>query len=196
MFDSKENLDLFAKEAMNRLSAQSKATKINYDDEDKDYYASFKNDEEETSISNEFLNDYSEELENASDFIKNNNFEEEYETLDIDHTGEELWKNGPNKSMLQLWKKQYDGHDILFVNIADENFIIRTLNRHEYKSIVSLQNSNALNREEIICETVVLWPEIFTWKEMAKKKAGIPSALAEVIMKKSGFTDEYIVEVL
>lgn len=195
MFESQESLELFAKEAMNRLSAQNKAAEINYD-EDKDYYASFKNDNEETNVSNELLTDFSEELENANEFIKNNNFEDNYEAIDIDHTGETLWDNGPTKSMLQMWKKQYDGHDILFVNVSDENFIIRTLNRHEYKSIVSLQNSNALNREEIICETVVLWPEIFTWKEMATKKAGIPSALAEVIMKKSGFTDEYIVEVL
>lgn len=185
-------LDMLARQAQERLAQQNQANNLNdvYTSEE-DYYNEFF--EEEDNNNQYGAKYYTETTVNQASNYDPNMDDVEY---DIDNTGEELWKNGPTKSMIQLWKKQFEGHDICYVNIADYNFIIRTLNRHEYKSIVAIPNSNALNREEIICETVVLFPQEFSWKQMAVQKAGVPSALAEVIMKKSGFTNEYMIEVL
>lgn len=107
-----------------------------------------------------------------------------------------IFPGGPNKAMLDSWKKQWEGYGMFITEIADIKFVFRTLNRVEYKQIVALQNIDALQREEIICETVTLWPLQFTWDEMATGKAGIPSTYAEIIMSKSGFTKEYSIQVL
>lgn len=189
MFESKENMDLLMNDAKKRLEAQQMANDNVADNED--LYAEFFDEQDNTEKSYEQnTNNYNGDFE--IDYNKNYH-EEDY---DIDNTGETLWLGGPTKSMIQLWKKQFGDYDVFYVEVADERFIIRSLNRHEYKSITSIKNSNALNREEMICETVVLYPLNYSFEQMAVKRAGIPSSLAEIIMKKSGFTKDYIVEVI
>lgn len=107
-----------------------------------------------------------------------------------------LFPGGPSKLDLDAWKKDWNGYDIYITEILNQTFIFRTLNRYEYKQIVAIQNIDSLQREEIICDTVVIWPKSFDWDSMAVGKAGIPSSLAEIIMAKSGFTREYSIQVL
>lgn len=109
---------------------------------------------------------------------------------------EPLFPDGPTKTQVDSWKKQWVGYDIYAVEVVDQYFVFRTLNRFEYKQLVALPNIDPLQREEIICETVTLWPRKYKWDSMATQKAGIPSTFAQIIMDKSGFTKEYSIQVL
>ena len=109
---------------------------------------------------------------------------------------EPLFAGGPTVTEIESWKKLWDGYDILAVNIMEQYFVFRTLNRFEYKQIVALKNTDPIQREEIFCETCTLWPDEYNYKDMAVQKAGIPSTYAQIIMEKSGFTKEYSVQVL
>ena len=75
-------------------------------------------------------------------------------------------------------------------------FVARNINRYEYKQLVALENVDALQREEIICETAILFPYNVAWNTIATDKAGLPSTLSEIIMTKSGFTKEYMIQVI
>lgn len=107
-----------------------------------------------------------------------------------------IFEGGPNVSQVELWKKEWPNHDIFAVEILGERFVVRTLNRFEYKQLVAMQNVNALQREEIICETCVFHPRNYDFKAMALSKAGIVSTLSQVIMENSGFTKEYAIQLL
>ena len=107
-----------------------------------------------------------------------------------------IFVGGPLQSQIDSWKKQYIGYMIYVTEIAGEYFVFRTLNRFEYKQIVSLQNTDPLMREEIICETCSIWPEHYKWDTIAVGKAGIPSTFSQIIMEKSGFTKDYSIQVL
>jgi hypothetical protein len=98
----------------------------------------------------------------------------------------ELWPNGPLVSEVLAWKKQYG--KIYRTEFEGQIFIWRTINRFEYKQLMSVPNTNELMREEMICESCVLFPYEYTYESMANEPGGIPSLLAEQIMQKSGFT--------
>lgn len=188
---SKEELELLAKQAKEKLQTNST-------DDEVDLYAEFREDVKTNDTDKERIE------------IKNNpTYYESYEKLRTNPTDEELKTNheilqydeplfvgGPTKTQLDSWKKQWQGYDIYVTEIQGQYFIFRTLNRFEYKQVVALQNVDALQREEIICETVTLYPNNYDWSAMAKEKAGIPSTYSQIIMEKSGFTDEYAIEVL
>ena len=97
-----------------------------------------------------------------------------------------IFPGGPTLEQLNAWKEKYGS--VYMTEFEEEAFIWRPLTRFEYKSILKLQNADALFREERICETCVLWPEGYSYEDMAESKAGIPSLLAEQIMDASGFT--------
>lgn len=124
----------------------------------------------------------------------------EYSEPEVNHElrqyDELLFPGGPSKIDLDTWKKDWEGYDIYITEILNQTFIFRTLNRYEYKQLITLQNVDALQREEVICQTVTLWPQNYTWKEMATTLAGIPSTYAEIIMEKSGFTKDFAIQVL
>ena len=124
----------------------------------------------------------------------------EYTEPEVNHElrqyDELLFPGGPSKLDLDTWKKDWEGYDIYITEILNQTFIFRTLNRYEYKQLITLQNVDALQREEVICQTVTLWPQNYTWKEMATTLAGIPSTYAEIIMEKSGFTKDFAIQVL
>lgn len=108
----------------------------------------------------------------------------------------EIFPGGPSRSEVELWKKEWEGHDVLAVHIQNEYFVIRSMNRFEYKKLVALENIDALRREEVICTNCTLFPYEFDFKKMAVVRGGIPSTLAQVIMEASGFTQEYQIQVL
>lgn len=107
-----------------------------------------------------------------------------------------VFEGGPAIGQVDLWKKQYTKEKVMHTQILDRHFVFRTLNRFEYKQIVAIQNIDALYREEIICNTCVLWPMNYNFKAMAEEDSGYPSTLAQIIMENSGFTKEYGIEVL
>lgn len=103
---------------------------------------------------------------------------------------EPLFPGGPYLSEVNSWKKQFeeDGHTLnLSEDIANEQFVWRTLARNEYREIMALPNTDPLQREEIICEACVLFPYNYDFQSMSSRKAGVPSALAEQILGESGF---------
>lgn len=123
--------------------------------------------------------------------------EEEEEELDpLAAYDIEIFENGPMVSQVELWKKEWPNHDVFAVEILGERFVARSLNRFEYKQLVALANVNALQREEIICETCVFFPMNYDFRVMASAKAGTISTLAQVIMEHSGFTKEYVIRML
>lgn len=114
----------------------------------------------------------------------------------IDEEAVPVFEGGPAIGQVDLWKKQYTKEKVMHTQILDRHFVFRTLNRFEYKQIVAIQNIDALYREEIICNTCVLWPMNYSFKAMAEEDSGYPSTLAQIIMENSGFTKEYGIEVL
>jgi hypothetical protein len=115
---------------------------------------------------------------------------------DLEENEMTVFEGGPSMAQVALWKKQFTRESVLHVKILSRHFIFRTLNRFEYKQVVSIENVDALYREELICRTCVLWPYNYDFKQMALDDSGYPSTLAEIIMESSGFTKEYGIEVL
>lgn len=114
----------------------------------------------------------------------------------VDEDGTPLFEDGPTIAQVELWKKQFSKEKVFHTQIIDRHFVFRTLNRFEYKQIVAINNIDSLYREEIICNTCVLWPMHYDFKTMAEEDSGYPSTLAQIIMENSGFTKEYGIEVL
>lgn len=183
-----DELDALAKHAKAQLKEQSE----NNDTENENMYSEIYDQEEESTVNNydEYV-DY----DNLYDIKKSEYPNEEYHP-ELREYDELLFPGGPSKIDLDTWKKDWQGYDIYITEILNQTFIFRTLNRYEYKQLVTLQNIDALQREEIICQTVTLWPENYTWKEMATTLAGVPSTYAEIIMEKSGFTKDFAIQVL
>ena len=75
-----------------------------------------------------------------------------------------------------------------------EPFIIRPLERFEYKEIIGTPNTDPLMREEMMCEYCVLYPQQYDFTMMSGQKAGYPAILSEVIMEHSGFTKDVEVQ--
>lgn len=135
--------------------------------------------------------------EYAQQTLRANPTDEELEELPgLEEYEEPIFEGGPTQGQVLMWKKQWAGYDILATEITDKTFIFRTMNRFEYKQLVALTNIDATRREEIICETCTLWPAGYNWRAMAIGKAGIPSTYSKIIMQKSGFTQEYKVQVI
>lgn len=199
-----EELKIMTEQAKQKLSGDVEEIEI---DEGVDLYAEFRdetepveNTQEDVVIKNQpTIHDVESEdrirgqRANISAYMSENGPDAIPEILPFD---EPLFVGGPTKSQLDSWKKQWEGYDIYVTEIQEQYFIFRTLNRFEYKQIVALPNVDALQREEIICETVTLFPYSYKWDVMAKEKAGLPSTFSQIIMEKSGFTNEYSIEVL
>lgn len=101
-------------------------------------------------------------------------------------TDGQVFMNGPLESEILAWKKQFGR--VYSTELDGEIYIWRTINRFEYKEVMSVSNTNELMREEMICEVCVLFPYDYTYEKMTNDAGGIPSMLSEQIMQKSGFT--------
>lgn len=204
MFKDESQLNAMAQMAKQQLARQQSEA-VDYND---DIYAELREDTYSSDLSDvNFDNRANVDISNDTegydyDYSKINNepteeYYDEYPEYNIDtFGGAAIYPGGPSKAMVDSWKKQWEGYGVFITEVMGKKFIFRTLNRVEYKQIVALQNIDALQREEIICETVTLWPMNYTWDIMATGDAGIPSTLAEIIMSKSGFTKDYSIQVL
>lgn len=181
-----QNMNDLVNAAKLKLEAQQKQ-----EDSQKDIYAEMKTEINENEIPVIQRNDFHED--NFYDIQHKPDSEEKYY---IDPNDTPIFENGPGISQVDLWKKQYTKEKIFHTQILDKHFVFRTLNRFEYKQIVAIENIDALYREEIICQTCVLWPFNYDFKKMAVEDSGYPSTLAQIIMENSGFTKEYGIEIL
>lgn len=168
------NLEDLANAAKIKLQAQKKQ-----EAPQEDIYAEFREEDNYPQIEKAPVN---------TDYI--------FEENPIDDNDYQVYENGPYKSQVDIWKKQYGEGHVLHTLIVEKHFIFRTLNRFEYKQIIAMPNTDALMREEIICSTCVLHPRNYNFKTMAANEAGYPSTLAKIIMESSGFTSEYGIEIL
>jgi len=141
------------------------------------------------------------EVQKEDEYKLNNNLPEKIlentyeEPKTLNPYDEEVFPGGPTKSQVDLWKKEWEGYDIYVIELLGKySFVFRTLGRFEYKQLVSFVDINALQREESICNAAVLWPENYDYNVMSSQKAGIASTLAAVIMEKSGFTEDYVIQ--
>jgi len=111
--------------------------------------------------------------------------------MPLDHEDEILFSGGPAKSELESWKKQFESQGLEIWIVDDlptgQIFIYRDINRYEYKAIMATPNTDALMREELICEQCVLFPWEYSYAEMANGKAGIVSVVSQHILGTSGF---------
>lgn len=186
---SEEELSAMAEMAKKQLMKQTKG----------DIDASFDYSKimDEISDENEIPKDDEYTLKNplykkSSDNILGSIYEESPKLNSYD---EEVFPGGPTKSQIELWKKEWEGYDIYVIDLLDKySFVFRTLGRFEYKQLVSFVDINALQREESICNAAVIWPENYDYNVMSQQKAGIASTLASVIMEKSGFTQDYVIQ--
>lgn len=168
---------------------------------EEDYYESFLNENEEKNKKEETNKEISyddmvpsreadEDDLNKLEDIKIPHSETLKPMPEIDPTDLPIFPNGPLNSQVEQWKKKYKSHGLFTINIQENMFVFRTLNRVEYKKIAALE-VDALIREEVYCKTCTLWPIDFSFKSMANGLGGLPSSYANIIMQHSGFTDEY-----
>ena len=190
MNENQEEMNMLAKRAKEELEKQ----RLNKDNQETFDYSSLMNENEGQALqdvqqgNNEYQYEYNEN--NIPRGITD-------EPPVIDKYDEELFPGGPTKSQISAWRKEWDGYDIYIVELLEKyTFVFRTLSRFEYKQLVSFVNINGLQREETICNTVILWPLNYDCTTMAAQKAGIPSTLSSIIMEKSGFTKDYVIQEL
>lgn len=116
--------------------------------------------------------------------------------IPIDEDDYQIYDGGPFASQVEIWKKEYGEGHVFHIVVLDRHFVIRTMNRSEYKQLVALENTDALMREEIICSRCVLHPMGYTFKTMATDDAGYPGMVSQIIMEASGFSKDYGIEAL
>lgn len=200
--DAMANMGAHFKEDMDKLQQQAPASNDLYEDilnEDEEVTEEAQTEEVEDPRDTPVK--FTPDEEGSYDEVYNEPSEEEVASAEenfpgIEDVDEPLFFGGPLQSEIASWKKQFKGQSVFITQAGGEYFIIRTLNRYEYKQIVSIPNTDPLMREEIFCHTCVLWPRPYDWKSMASGKAGIPSTLATIIMEQSGFVKNYDLEVL
>ena len=191
MFSS-EDLKAIAEQAKQKLNEQQTASETITD-----MYAEFRDDEEEMELLQpENLSPTLYDDQEEDPIYLQHSPEEEEEDIQLDPCDLAIFPDGPSRSEVELWKKEWEGHDVLAVNIQNEYFVIRSMNRFEYKKLVALENIDALRREEVICTNCTLFPYEYDFKKLAVARGGIPSTLAQVIMEASGFTQEYQIQML
>lgn len=194
MYDNQEQLNMMAQAAKEQLAKQNDSPNI-ATGTNENIYADLGFDEEiDMSTQNRAQVSYeqtSQPFEYDEALVMANI---DRPSPELDPFDDELFPGGPTKSQINLWKKEWDGYDIYVTEILKETFVFRTMNRYEYKQLVSFIDINGLQREETICATCTLWPDNYDYKAMATTKAGIPTTYSEIIMEKSGFTKDFAIQ--
>lgn len=128
------------------------------------------------------IQDIDEESSDGVQYQEFNNYnipEEEY-----------FCEGGPLKSDIAIWKKQYthDGGGVYTIDNLVEGvvFVYRTITRLEYKEIMAVPNSDALQREERIVNKCLLYPTI-NFETMALTAGGLIGTIAQKILESSKF---------
>ena len=91
--------------------------------------------------------------------------------------------------LINYFKSLYSGHKIIYVRFSDNEFIFRTLNKNEYRSIL-LVNRNRKDIEDALCNAACLYPEEYDFYTCGF--AGLPEVAAERIETLSGFNDIHV----
>jgi hypothetical protein len=183
-------------ENMKELHEKGKESLINQAIQE-DEYNEFRDSTEEDTESIKNPEDYNisfnpkeEDVDDLEKYDPTNYTDNEEEYPEVNEFDLPIFPGGPVQSQVDSWKQAYANCKIFIIELAEEMYIYRTLNRHEYKQIVEY-DINQLTREEVICKTCTLWPIDFGYKQMANGKAGVPSTYASIIMESSGFTKQY-----
>jgi hypothetical protein len=77
-------------------------------------------------------------------------------------------------------KDQY--RNVFMEKVGDQVFFYRSIGRKEYRIILEDPDMNDFQRENVICDVCVLWPQNYDWNNC---DAGIPEHLVNVIRKNS-----------
>lgn len=133
--------------------------------------------QEEFVIDNEFVQETTDEVENATNDMSDEEYDIWLETA--------LFQNGPTNREVEEWKEKFGS--VFFTPFEEDFFIWRTLDRSEYREIIARKELSQLDREEIFVSKCMLFPRNITVDRMKSGKAGVPSLLAEMILDKSGF---------
>lgn len=72
--------------------------------------------------------------------------------------------------------------NVFMERIGEQVFFYRSIGRKEYRLIIEDPDLNDLQKENVMCDVCVLWPENYDWNDC---DAGIPGKLVEVIRKNS-----------
>lgn len=89
-------------------------------------------------------------------------------------------------SLLNYFKDLYSGHKIIYVRFSNTDFVFRSLNRKEFKYIMS-QHSDKIDLEDAICNAACLYPEEYEFETCGF--AGLNEYVADIIQELSGFSD-------
>lgn len=106
----------------------------------------------------------------------------------------------PDEAVIEALKGKYRRQNLTLVSILDEHFVVRALNRTEWKGLVGQANSPDF--ETKVAERGTVWSSIDGEGDGANpinfndKLAGIPKTLSQVIMESSGFAQAPVVETL
>ena len=84
-----------------------------------------------------------------------------------------------------LYLRYCDEYSSVFIEDYGEDgvFIFHSLGRSDYRHLVEDDNTSLADKEEIICESCVLYPENYDFENC--ESAGLPSRLAKSILEKS-----------
>lgn len=82
-----------------------------------------------------------------------------------------------------LLRLQQNYHSLYTYQFDDLVFIYRPVGRKEYKNLYLSDQLDDVSKEEVLCQMCVLYPENFDFENC--DEAGLPTALAEQIIKNS-----------
>lgn len=129
-----------------------------------------------------------------SEAPEDENEEQEWDSYSMD-PDEVLYEGGPTFAEINAWKDQYG--DVYVTDFMGKYYVWRTLNRHEYRSLVrkleeAVQNGKisqgeaTMNNEEDIAELCIIHPK-YSRIEGANHLAGVASTIAQQVMEASAF---------
>lgn len=88
-----------------------------------------------------------------------------------------------NVDISEIFSELQDEHRSVYIQQCDNQlFIYRPLGRSEFKMLIENDQLDDFQKEEILCQACVLWPEQFDFENC---EAGIPTVLTKAILKNS-----------
>ena len=87
-----------------------------------------------------------------------------------------------------LLRLQQEYHSLYTYQFDDQVFIYRPVGRKEYKNLYLNDQWDVVTKEDMLCELCVLYPEDYDFENC--EEAGLPTALADQIIKNSYLSSE------
>lgn len=147
------------------------------------------------NLMEEFAEKYKEDIEAINDQQMHKDMMEYHEidseealNQEVPHDYETLGASEITEENIMEWKLQFPKSKIFSITLNDELFIIRTINRVEYKAIATRPELNSYTREEVIAKTCVLYPQLDS-RIIGEGDAGIVGTLSQYILRTSGFIE-------